>query len=96
MNNIWFKIITYFSLLVVIFISGYLIKGCSNKPDFKQSNSNLISQDSSREIIYTQKEFDEKIKHATDSLNKVNIPKTKTITKYLKQHLTASDSQIFY
>jgi hypothetical protein len=93
MNNILFKIIVYLVVILGLFFSGFFIKGCSNKPDFKESNSAQISGDSSREIIYTRTEFDEKIKQATDSLAKVNnIPKTKTIIKYLKQHLTASDS----
>jgi len=57
MNNIWFKIIVYLIVILGLFFSGFFIKGCSNKPDFQASNSAQISGDSSKEVLYTVKDF---------------------------------------
>lgn len=80
----WIKYIIYFVVIVGLLVSGALINRCSNKPDWKQSNSNQISEIKPREVLYTVKDF-EQYKHTADSIAKANnIPKTKYLTKYIR------------
>ena len=90
MNFNWIKYIIYFVVIVGLLVSGALINRCSNKPDYKESNSNLIAQDSSREILYSTEEVQALLAdHDSALLSKL---KPKTIYRVLKLKLDHSDS----
>jgi hypothetical protein len=80
-----------FIVIALILFFGGLMIGCNhNKSDFKQSNSNQITKDSSREVLYTTEEVHQFLQDH-DSAILANL-KPKYIDRLIKLKLTYSDS----
>lgn len=86
----YFKLSFYVVFAVSILLNIFLLKGCKKDKQIAQSNSNQISKDSSREVVYSVEEI-QTFLAAHDSATLSNI-KPKFITKYVCARLSFSDS----
>ena len=79
----YYRIIVYFIIALALILSGVFIRGCFSKPDWKQSNSNAISNQKPKEVLYTVADF-KKYQHVADSLALLKVvPKTRYLNKYI-------------
>lgn len=89
--KIIYKIIPYAIIIISVIVNILQFKGCSKDKEIKQSNSNQISGDVSREVVYTVEEVQQFLADHDSSI--LATIKPKIIKHIIKAELNYEDSQ---